>query len=190
MQATARLGCSALWAAPVAGKARSSFSLARSRVTFTPGPDRGWDGAGRGYRCLRASAGARDEAVRTFGVAGAVADPLRDHHFRPSSRPRPTRRSDRIRHLQTVLPRREHGAPHRADGDDAVALLLPTPREIRGGLVCSAELRGAVRHWPVRRRGALLRRAAPRPPPRISWPPRGARIARSVCGRDARRDPA
>src|SRR3954465_8297259 len=139
------LGCSALRAAPVAGKARSSFSLARSRVTFTPGPDRGWDGAGGGYRCLRASTGARDEAVRTFGVAGAVADPLRDHHFWPSSRPRPNRRSDRIRHLQAVLPHREHGAPHRPDGDDAVAVLLPAPRQIRGRLVRGAELRGAVR---------------------------------------------
>src|SRR3954468_19743432 len=102
MQSLLLLGCSALRAAPVAGKARSSFSRARSRVTFTPGPDRGWDGAGGTYRC-RASTGARDEAVRTFGVAGAVADPLRDHHFRPSSRPRPNRRSDRIRHLQAVL---------------------------------------------------------------------------------------
>src|SRR3954467_3495744 len=139
----APLRCSALRAAPVAGKARSSFSRARLRVTFTPGPDRGWDGAGGSYRC-RASTGPRDEAVRTFGVAGAVADPLRDHHFRPSSRPRPNRRSDRIRHLQAVLPHREHGAPHRADGDDAVAVLLPPPRQIRGRLVRGALLRGAV----------------------------------------------
>src|SRR3954464_1809216 len=178
------LGYSALRAAPVAGKARSSFSRARSRVTFTPEPDRGWDGAGGSYRC-RASTGARDEAVRTFGVAGAVADPLRDHHFRPSSRPRPNRRSDRIRHLQAVLSHREHGAPHRADGDDAVAVLLPAPRQIRCRLVRGAELRGAVRHRPVRRRRAVLRRAAPRPLPRISRPPRGARIARPLFGRGA-----